>query len=282
MKIPVRGGATLEQFQDAFAGALFAAEVDTVPMEHLGELTTQPGFAVYRNTVLKNCIDALAANYPAVERIVGEAWFRAACTIFARTFPPGRPMLVDYGAGFSAFLAEFEPARELPYLADVARLDRYWTESHVASDAVAVTAGTIAALAPEQLAQLRLRPHPTARWLWSDHYPIRAIWACNRDRGARDDLADLDWRGEGVLLVRPEGSVESYRLDRAGCAFLDSCATGEGLADAALAALAADADVDLRLLMAELLRAGAFAKPGPRWWSVVDEAPRHTTEVESP
>ena len=32
----------------------------------------QPAFAVYRNTVMKACIDALQANYPAVTRLVSE------------------------------------------------------------------------------------------------------------------------------------------------------------------------------------------------------------------
>jgi hypothetical protein len=32
----------------------------------------QPGFAVYRNTVLKGCIDALQANYPTVHALVGD------------------------------------------------------------------------------------------------------------------------------------------------------------------------------------------------------------------
>jgi hypothetical protein len=38
-------------------------------------------FKVYRNTVLKGCVDALAANFPTVLRLVGEDWFRAAALI---------------------------------------------------------------------------------------------------------------------------------------------------------------------------------------------------------
>ena len=62
----------LETFQDGFANALLALEpsVDCAP--ELAYLVAQPGFAVYRNTVMKGCIDALQANYPAVARLVGE------------------------------------------------------------------------------------------------------------------------------------------------------------------------------------------------------------------
>ena len=45
----------------------------------------------------------------------------------ARASSPGRcppqPVLAEYGAGFPDFVADYEPARGLPYLADVARLD---------------------------------------------------------------------------------------------------------------------------------------------------------------
>ena len=35
-------------------------------------LAAQPAFAVYRNTVMKGCVDALEANFPTVARLVGE------------------------------------------------------------------------------------------------------------------------------------------------------------------------------------------------------------------
>ncbi|MEW6690119.1 MAG: DNA-binding domain-containing protein, partial [Pseudomonadota bacterium] len=84
----------LAAFQDAFAAALAADE----PRSALPQLGAQPGFAVYRNTVMKGCIDALQANYPAVERLVGEEWFRAAAAVYARAEPPAHASLLDYGA----------------------------------------------------------------------------------------------------------------------------------------------------------------------------------------
>jgi len=79
---------------------------------------------------------ALVANYPAVARLVGDVWFRAATAAFVRQGPPQHPMLVDYGAAFPDFLRTFEPAAELPYLPDVALLDRYWTEAYIAADTI--------------------------------------------------------------------------------------------------------------------------------------------------
>jgi hypothetical protein len=227
----------------------------------LAALTRQPAFAVYRNTVLKGCIDALQANYPAVARLVGEEWFRAAAVEFARRHPPRDPVLLTYGAGFADFLAAFPPAADLPYLADVARLDRFWTEAHVAADAPPVDPAALTALTPESLAASRFAPHPATRWSWFDTLPAYTIWSRNRaESGGGGDFA---WRGEGVLVTRPGGAVQWRELGQAGCAFLDACAAGATAGGAAAAALDADPAAGLSRLIARLLEAGALIQTTP-------------------
>ncbi len=53
----------LAAFQDAFASALLADDPQAAS-EAVARLVRQPGFAVYRNTVMKACIDALQAELP--------------------------------------------------------------------------------------------------------------------------------------------------------------------------------------------------------------------------
>ena len=248
----------LARFQDDFAHALLAPAgnlVTTIPPE-VAALAAQPAFAVYRNTVMKGCIDALQANYPAVVRLVGDEWFRAAAAIHVREVLPTDPTLLRYGAAFADFLTRFEPAAELPYLPGVAQLDRYWTEAHAASDADVLDPAAVAKVAPEALASTVLHPHPAARWRWFPDAPIYTIWSRNRSGETLDD--NLDWRPEGALLTRPRDAVEWIALDAAGCAFLDVCAAGGTLAEAAQAALAVQGNADLARLMSTLLTAGAF------------------------
>ena len=244
----------LAQFQDAFAKAVLCP-AGSVAAE-LAALTAQPAFAVYRNTVMKGCIAALQANYPAVARLVGEEWFRAAAAIYVREALPTDPTLLRYGAKFADFLVRFEPATELPYLPGVARLDRYWTEAHIAISQDALAPAAIVGLTPEALAGTVLHPHPAARWMWFPDAPVYTIWSRNRSGGALDD--NLDWRPEGALLTRPRDAVEWAALDAAGCAFLDACAAGRTLTVAADAALEVQGNADLERLICMLLAAGAF------------------------
>jgi hypothetical protein len=245
----------LGRFQDAFSKALLAPDAEPAP--GVAALVAQPAFAVYRNTVMKGCIDALQANYPAVTRLVGEEWLRAAAAVYVREALPDDPTLLRYGVEFADFLGRFEPAAELPYLPGVARLDRLWTEAHAAADEGLLDPAAIAHLTPEVLARTRLRPHAAARWAWFEDAPVYTIWSRNRaDEGAFD--GDLEWRPEGALLVRPRDTVEWMALDAAGCAFLDACAAGETLAVAAKAVLERQPDADIARLLSGLLTAGAF------------------------
>lgn len=250
--------APLSAFQDDFVDALYGM---TPHDARVSALIDQPGFTVYRNTVFKGCIDALYANFPTVARLVGDEWFRAAAAIYVQASPPDDARLLHYGAGFAAFLERFEPARELPYLPDVARLDRLWTEAHVAADDTLVDTAAIAGWAPAQLERAVLRPHAATRWLRCDGQPAYTIWRANRE--AADVPEDLAWQGEGALLLRPAGQVIWRPLSAGGCAFLDACAAGLPLEPAAQQALVAEPDVDFGVLLSVLLAVGAIAEAAP-------------------
>ena len=248
----------LARFQAAFARALMHDAGTDDP--HLAPLLRQPGFAVYRNTVLRGCIDALQASYPAVVRLVGEEWFRAAAATFVRSRWPRRPTLIDYGDGLADFLADFHPAADLPYLPAVAQLDRCWTEAHLAADAPVLDATSFAQwlqAGDGGVAELALSVHPAARWRWFEDVPALTIWQRNR----ADDLDDsaFAWTSEGVLLTRPFGAVQWQPLPRAGVVLLDACAAGEPLAVALGEAAALAGTEPTGRLLPALIDAGAFA-----------------------
>jgi hypothetical protein len=215
--------------------------------------------AVYRNTVVKGCIDALEANFPAVVRLVGRDWFRSVAAVYVTAEPPCDPRLFTYGAGFPAFLGRFERAAELPYLEGVALLDHLWVESYTAADADTLQADALAALAPEALGRCRLVPHPAARWSWHPRLPIGTLWSRSREVDDPAGLGDIAWSGEGLLLTRPALHVQWRGLTEGGAALLTACAEGHALADAANVALLAEPGCDLAAALALLLRQGAFA-----------------------
>jgi len=243
--------SSLAGFQDGFARALATQD------RELAVLTRQPGFSVYRNTVMKGCIDALQANFPAVARLVGEPWFRDAAAVYVRQELPRDPRLLFYGAGFPGFLDRFPPAAELPYLSGVAWLDRLWIECHAASDDEAQDPAGLLALAPAALGATIVRPRASTRWKWFDALPVYPIWRSNREAACSGEAPA--WKGTGALLFRCGATVQWMEAGAAHCAFLDACAAGCTLAEAAGAALEADTQADISQLIAALLDAGALA-----------------------
>ena len=98
--------------------------------------------------------------------------------VFVAETPPRTPILTTYGDEFADFIAAFEPARELPYLADVARLEAARTHAYHAADAVPVDTSQFAALNPDAVSEIRVSLHPSAEIVRSPH-PIVTIWAMN-------------------------------------------------------------------------------------------------------
>lgn len=227
----------------------------------MAEVVRQPGFSVYRNTCLKACVDALAAQFPSVLRLVGETWFRAAAAEHVRAQPPQDGRLLRYGQRFPAFLQGFPPAADLPYLPAVATLDWRWTEAHVAGDADPLAPDALLALDATALETLRLVPHPATRWVWDGSWPVYSLWVAARE--GHEDPNPARWCGEGALFTRPQGAVRWAPLTTGACALLDACAAGQALASAVEAALAADPAMDLPTTLALLLQQGAFTALAP-------------------
>lgn len=241
-------------FQTSFAEALLGAE-PTLPPGIAAHTAAVPArrFAVYRNNVMASLAAALARRYPVIERLVGGEFFGAMARQFVMQHPPRSPLLAQYGEAFADFIAAFEPARELPYLADVARLEAARTRAYHAEDAAPLGADSFAALDAEALGDIRLLLHPSAAILRS-RFPVVTIWAMN---SGELELQPIEiGQGEDALIVRPRLDVEIRALPPGGAAFLQSLAGGLPLRDAIGAALADHAGFDLTENLAALIGSG--------------------------
>jgi hypothetical protein len=213
-------------------------------------------FAIYRNTVVVGLIDTLQARYPAVLRLVGEEFFRAAARLYVAEDAPRSPALLEYGGGFADFLGRFEPARQLPYLADVASLEWLRHLAYHAADAEPMPPAALAEVPPERVGEIVLSLHPSAAILASD-YPVLSIWETNvMDEEVRPIGPDLP--AEAVLIARPALEVLVMRLGPGAAEFLDAIAAGRVLAAAAARGEIVSPDFDLAGALGALLAMGAF------------------------
>lgn len=213
-------------------------------------------FAVYRNNVVAGLIETLRENYPVVHRIVGDEFFRAMAGRFVIAHPPRSPVMLGYGTSFPDFIGGFEPAGTLPYLADVARIERAWIEAYHAADAEPLSASDFLAIDQGRLAQVRLAIHPTLR-VTQSRFPALTIWRMNI-AGGEPAAVDLEAGGEDALIIRPSAEVVVHQLPMGAAAFVRAFGAGKPAVAATIAALATTPYFDLRTMLAGLIEAGAF------------------------
>jgi hypothetical protein len=213
--------------------------------------------AIYRNTVRSTLINALRLSYPAVQRIVGADFFEAAALLYIHEHAPRSACLNDYGGDFAGFLAAFEPARSLPYLADVARLEWAVNRALHAPDHPGLDLHRLAALNESARATVRLQLHPGVSLL-SLRFPADVIWRAVLDQDERAMAAvDPQSAAVHVLVERQAAGVVVRRLSAQAWQFAARLSAGTPLY--ALLDQASDpSDEDLNTLLAEHLASGRF------------------------
>ncbi|ALK30209.1 HvfC/BufC N-terminal domain-containing protein [Burkholderia plantarii] len=246
-----------DHYASAFSSGLVNPELAAPPgvVAHGGKgVVTR--YNVYRNNVTVSLIDALAAIYPAVQRITGVEFFRAMARFHLRETPPVSPLLFEYGRAFPEFIARYEYAREMPWLADTARIERAWLDAYHAADLPVLAADAFASIAPEVLADVTFTAHPATRIVRSP-YPAVAIFAMNKQDGPVEPLVRGD--AEDALVTRPDLDVIVSRLAPGGAAFLTALIDGAPLGEAVAIALDATPSFDLPANLAAMIDTGVFS-----------------------
>jgi putative DNA-binding protein len=217
-------------------------------------------YNVYRNNVTVSLIEALAATFPAVRRITGEEFFRAMARFHIRETPPNSALLFEYGRDFPAFIAAYEYAQDMPWLADVARIERAWLDAYHAADAEPLSRSALAAVPAERLADLVFTPHPAARIVRS-RFAAVTIFAANRVPAPVEEI-DAS-QAEDTLITRREFDVVVRRLAPGEAEFLSELMAGRPLGEAAGAALEAHPGFKIGAGLATVIEAGAFVSASP-------------------
>ncbi|MCO5064822.1 MAG: putative DNA-binding domain-containing protein [Rhizobiaceae bacterium] len=239
--------------QSQFAAALFAREAAPPGLTTARGEADASRFAVYRNNVAVALIKALEGRFPVTRRVVGDGFFRMMAHAFIEKNKPSSPLIFEYGAEMPDFISGFEPARQLSYLPDLARIEAAWTSAYHAAEAPVVTAADLAAIA-DDLAGCRLVAHPSTFLIASAH-PAGSIWAANQ----ASDVAPLQTYGpETILVARPFADVHVHILPAQDTAFVQHLFAGHSLGDAGQEALSRNERFDFGTALVGLASLGAF------------------------
>lgn len=136
--------------------------------------------AIYHGSITECLANALRETYPVCEKLVGNDFFTAMAYRFTEKNPSTNESLFYYGEPFPKFIRNFEPAKSLFYLSDVATLEWAW---HIAY---------------YQGISSRL----------DFNYPIYRIWQVNQENYTGDQSVHLNHKPESLLVKRENQQVK--------------------------------------------------------------------------
>jgi hypothetical protein len=226
---------------------------------------------VYSHGYVARLAEALEADYAAVRRILGPEPFAALAGRYVRAFPPRSYDLARAGDLLPEHLSVDPIAVALPFLADLAGLERAVSEAFVAPDAEALTWDALVSAAPEDVAALPLVLTPGAALLPS-RWPVVSLWT-TRNQPDEAVEVELERNPETALVFRRGRSVTCARLDAKEAAFVAALTDGAATLTMLEARLApgggAAALASLLSTFRSLVERGLFANVPPTHRSAV-------------
>jgi hypothetical protein len=187
--------------------------------------------AIYADAYRARLTEALASNYPALAKLLGESDFAALAACYIEKHVSRWPSIRHYGAELPLFLANAARYREVPLLAELAAWEWAMSEVFDAQDQNALEVDALSRIPPQQWAALWIDFHPAVRRLdlsWNAPQIWKAL-AGGGERPAPQLSAQsqpwLLWRAGLEILFRSLGRDEAMAFDalRAGAAFGDVC-----------------------------------------------------------
>jgi hypothetical protein len=253
--LPIESGQV--QLQRVFAEAIL---FDDAPIPATVRRASGPAYAsrfgVYRNNVIAGLINAVAARYPVVRKLLWDDAFTRAARLYVIAEPPRSPVMFEYGDSFPQFLRNIGQCAASDYLADVAELEAARTRAYHSADATPLPRDAFAALTPGHLPDLRLTLHPSVALLKS-RFPVVSIWEAyrqNNDNNHNDNTIG-EWKPERALIARPHLQVDVRPLSAGAHAFIAALAEGRTIGSAIAHGMANVPDFDLGECFSTLIAA---------------------------
>ena len=139
-------------------------------------------FGVYRNNVIAGLINAVAARYPVVRKLLWDDAFSRVAQLYVTAEPPRSPVLLEYGDSFPRFLRSIGDGAAADYLADMAELEAARTRAYHAADAMPLSRDAFAALAPDETCRICGSGCIRRFMLLNSRFPVVSIWEANLSR----------------------------------------------------------------------------------------------------
>lgn len=223
---------TLAQQQSAFKHMVVGKAPAADAVRELFECSlnqAEPRIGIYRQAYRSRLVSALAANYPALQRALGDEAFEALALQFIDARPSRHPSIRWFGNALGEFLDAHHDALPHPALRDLVELEWAVCKAFDAGDAAIATAADFSRIAPEAWAELMLQLHPSTSLLRLE-WGIEPVWQSllgDAEEGVEREVPEPEALEHSTLVWRHELTPQWRSLDVLEATCLASAVEGK-------------------------------------------------------
>lgn len=250
--------SSLAVFQEKFADALMATDAVRLPGVPETEALLTAKFSIYRNNVWYSLSSALMGICPVSVRLVGEDFFRAMATEYAKSHLPVSGLLIGYGDQLAGYVRGFPAAATVPYLGDVIALEFARHHAYHAVNQQPLALESLADIPSEAMGDLCFQLSQSAT-LYASDYNVRDLWLAHQGDDIDQALSKVLIDQSSYFIVFRTGfEIQVLSLSAAQHALLHHMLAGETLEEI-LVAMATDfPEADAQLLLTQVLSMGCL------------------------
>lgn len=196
-------------------------------------LAVGTGLAIYHNAYKARLLEVLRNDFPTILHWMGDEEFDALAMAYIRQCPSAHYSLRWLGRGFEGFVREYLVPEQSAPLAELIALEWAFTLAFDAPVGEPLTIDAMAALAPEEWPELRVRPVPSLQWL-ECRFNSLSMWRAVKEESEFPDSMALEipqicliWRNQLICSYRSLDPAQATALDgllNKGWSFAELCA----------------------------------------------------------
>lgn len=169
-------------------------------------LSAEARLDVYADMYFYRLLEVLKEDYPATSAVLGEANFHNLITAYLVDHRPYEPSVQGAGKFLPDFLRRYRLCLELPFVADLAKLERAIAEVFCARDAGLLEASEMNTLQPKLWGEVKMRRIPASAVLRAHWRTAEVLRAVEEKRDWKPPRRERNW-----ILVWRRNSRVSYR-----------------------------------------------------------------------
>ena len=194
----------LKKLQDNFCDYLLSGRKDIANFViDQGKLDRYTRLDIYKNAYrvrLKKCIET---DHPILLEYLGDKLFEEMAQSYINNYPSAYTSLRQYCDHLPIHLAQHEPFKSVPVLAEIANFERLMLAAFDAADCKRITIKTLQAITTDDWPKIKLIFHPSA-FIFVSNWNSVDIWQALKNKNTPPEAKQsisfwLVWRGRDKL-----------------------------------------------------------------------------------